>query len=250
MADNLTSIEIEATEMALELTCMDAKLYNAAFEGDIHAFQQGIENIELLLTPNKNTVLHIHFTAQSEALSTDFVARILNLCPELLQKANAKGETPLHIAARYGHSAAVEILMEYSRTIHGDDSESGVAADKKILRETNIVGDSALHEAVRYNHIQVVKLLTKEDPDYPYFANDDGETPLYIAIERYHKDVMLEILKNCKSPAYGGPDDRTALHAAVIRRDQGTLHMLVSLSFNHFLEIVVVKERKYVYRKV
>ena len=76
--------------------------------------------------------------------------------------------------------------MEHSRTIH-EDLEDGVAADKKLIRVTNIIGDSALHEAVRYSHIQVVVLLTEKDPDHPYLANEDGETPLYVAAERGYK---------------------------------------------------------------
>ena len=109
MADDSTTIEIEATGMAIvEVTCMDAKLYNVAFEGDINAFRQGIENVELLLTPNKNTVLHIHFTAEIIHESNDFMKYIMKLCPSIVRQANAKGETPLHIVARNGHFATVK----------------------------------------------------------------------------------------------------------------------------------------------
>ena len=223
--------DLISTEIAnAKLTRMEAKLYNAAFEGSVNAFWLGIDHIELLLTANKNTVLHMHFTAETGNLSEDFVKYIINLCPSIVLQANAKRETPLHIAARYGHSDAVEILMEHSRSIHEEDfAESVVAADKKLTRATNIVGDSALHEAARYNHVQVVKLLIKEDPDCLWFPNNDGESPLYIAAVRGRKHIVSEILKNYKSPAYGGPDGRTALHAAVIRDDEGTIHMLASL---------------------
>ncbi|KAB1227578.1 hypothetical protein CJ030_MR1G017407 [Morella rubra] len=77
----------------------------------------------------------------------------------------------------------------------------------------------ALHEAVRRNHLTVVILLLTEDPDFSYSANDAGETPLYIAIERNFKAVALKILESCVSPSYGGPLGRTALHAAVIQYD-------------------------------
>ena len=95
MADNSTAMEIEAPEMApVDATCMDAKLYNGAFEGDTNAFPEGIEHIELLLTPNKNTVLHIHFTAEIIHESNDFVKYIMKLCPSIFQQAKFQGRNP------------------------------------------------------------------------------------------------------------------------------------------------------------
>ncbi|TKY59620.1 Ankyrin repeat-containing protein [Spatholobus suberectus] len=57
------------------------------------------------------------------------------------------------------------------------------------------------------------------DPDYSYCANTANETPLYLASERRYQQVVAEILNKVKSPAYDGPNNRTALHAAVINRD-------------------------------
>ena len=72
------------------------------------------KRLSIFLTPNKNTVLHIHFTAEIIHESNDFMKYIMKLCPSIVRQANAKGETPLHIAARNGHSAAVKFLMEHS----------------------------------------------------------------------------------------------------------------------------------------
>ncbi|KAF7808731.1 ankyrin repeat-containing protein [Senna tora] len=130
---------------------------------------------------------------------------ILRLCPSLTTKANAKGETLLHIASRYGHSKMVSTL---------------IARDKSLIRATNDKKDTALHEAVCFHHIEIVDILTKEDPDYSYSGNSDGETPLYLAADRLYLDVVLKILKNCNSPNQDGPNGRTALHATVIRENK------------------------------
>ena len=91
-----------------------------------------------------------------------------------------------------------------------------------MLRITNKKKDTALHEAVRQNHLAVVILMLQtEDSDFSYSANDAGETPLYLAIERNFGAVAPKILESCVSPSYGGPLGRTALHAAVIRDDIG-----------------------------
>ena len=47
---------------------------------------------------------------------TAFVEEILRMCPSLLWQANVKGETPLHVAARYGHAAIVEVLIERAKS--------------------------------------------------------------------------------------------------------------------------------------
>ncbi|KAF5460185.1 hypothetical protein F2P56_020071 [Juglans regia] len=190
-------------------TCMDRNLYNAAAKGTItdfkdHSFERPLD---ALLTPNKNTILHIFITAlenRIESTENNFVRDILNMCPSLLCQVNVKDETPLHVAAR-------------------------VEAVRDMLRMVNKEKDTALHEAVRYNHLEVTKLLIKEDPDFSYTVNDAGETPLYIAVERNYEKLAKEILLNCKSPAYDGPLGRTALHAAIIWDNRETTEKILKI---------------------
>ncbi|KAM4113792.1 hypothetical protein ACJW30_04G022800 [Castanea mollissima] len=205
---------------------MEAKYYYAAAKGKIHVFEDIPEPLDQLLTPNRNTVLHIHLTSLNESeskdskskdvriffhekdskSSTDFVEELLQKCPSLLWQANVKGETPLHIAARYGHAAIVDEMLE---------------------EKTENEKDTALHEAVRGNHLEVVKRLIEEGPDFSYSQNDAGETPLYMAVEREFKEVAFYILKTCKSPAHDGPLGRTTLHAAVTANNRGMTHKIL-----------------------
>ncbi|KAJ4722594.1 putative Ankyrin repeat-containing protein [Melia azedarach] len=90
-----------------------------------------------------------------------------------------------------------------------------------MLGMTHEAKDTILHEAVRYNHVGVVETLTREDPTLPYDANNAGETPLYFAVERGHKEVFQHILRTCKSPADHGPMGRSALQSAVLTWDIG-----------------------------
>ncbi|KAF5962143.1 hypothetical protein HYC85_003352 [Camellia sinensis] len=59
-----------------------------------------------------------------------------------------------------------------------------------------------------------MELLAKEDPEFTHPPNNAKETPLYLAAERQHMNMVSMILKNRTSPAYGGPMCQTALHAA------------------------------------
>ncbi|XP_062176161.1 ankyrin repeat-containing protein ITN1-like [Alnus glutinosa] len=221
-------------EQNQSITFMDRNSYNAATKGKIKVFKNisDHKSLDHLLTANKNTIIHIYITAlnsqfesripigRSES-TTNFVKEILEMCSPLLCQANVKGETPLHIAARYGHYDIVKVLIECAKTSH-QDLERGIELVKEMLKMTNKEKDTALHEAVRFRHLKVVTLLIETDEYFSYSANDVGETPLYIAAERGFKDVVIEILDKCKSPIHGGggPLGRTALHAAVTRGDK------------------------------
>ena len=214
---------------------MKADYYNGAADGAIGVFEDIPEPLDQLLTPNRNTVLHIYLSSLKDSEPEDsesndsnsedskledsespttFVKEILRNCPSLLWLANVKGETPLHVAARYGHAAIVEVLIEHAKSPQ-QDLESNKTV-QEMLETTNNEEDTALHEAVRNKHLEVVKLLIQEGPDFSYSQNKAGETPLYIAVERNFKDVAFHILDKCKSPAHEGPLGRTTLHAAVI----------------------------------
>ncbi|KAB1226949.1 hypothetical protein CJ030_MR1G022251 [Morella rubra] len=194
---------------------MTRVLYNAAVAGEINAFKNIEKPLYHLFTVTKNTVLHIYITAIDGESKMVFIKEILDECPSLLWQTNSKNETPLHLAARYGHIEIVSFLIECAKNLY-QDPESGEAA-REMLWITTQEKDTALHEALSNSHLEVATLLIKENPNYSYFANGAGETPLYIAVERNFRDLVLDILNKCQSPAYGGPLGRTALHAAVLR---------------------------------
>ncbi|PON95616.1 Transmembrane protein [Trema orientale] len=104
-----------------------------------------------------------------------FVREILNMCPPLSLHTNAKGETPLHVVARYGHVRIVKALIKHAKSSDRQqmrDFESVVVRDseatKQMLRMRNKEKDTELHEAVRFRLLEVVWILIKEDPYYSY----------------------------------------------------------------------------------
>jgi hypothetical protein len=221
-----------SSEKMKRISYMDPVLFKAAAEGDIDPFEKYQTCLDQLLTPDENTILHVHLRNQSrEPESTDFVDKILEMCPPLLLQANKKGETPLHLAARYGHSKVVKLLIERAKALPSDP-ESRVTKAKMMLRMTNGERDTALHEAARNRRSHVVEILTKEDPEFSYSANVHGETPLYIAASSWGQErekVIDEILANCISVDCGGPNGRTALHGASAVGDHGRIFLCSSL---------------------
>ncbi|XP_057990379.1 ankyrin repeat-containing protein At5g02620-like [Hevea brasiliensis] len=201
-----------------------AEWYNAAAEGQIDKFKDYTEPLDLLRTPNKNTVLHVYITAVKKETeeSIEFVKLVISKCPSLLSEPNIKGETPLHIAARFGHKNIVEFLIHSIKKAQYEDLERGAEASTsaKMLTKTSTDEDTALHEAVRNNHLQVVEILIGENPEFANIANAAGESPLHLAAVRENNIIASKILEICPSPAYSGPNGKTALHEAVISKDE------------------------------
>ncbi|PPS03815.1 hypothetical protein GOBAR_AA16852 [Gossypium barbadense] len=225
----------EPEKLVESITYMDAPLFKAAAEGKIEEFDncQGLD-LESLKTPNYDNVLHVNLANRVHTASawsfksrsrrsnrSDFVKKILGKCPLLLLQTNRKGQTPLHIVARYGCSTTVKLLIKS----HADGDIENLGMDelkavREMLRLKDEESNTALHVAARYGHVGVVQaLLELEEPDFPYSVNKNHETPLYLAAEGGYGRSVTILLDKWKSTVHGGPHGRTALHAAVMSGD-------------------------------
>ncbi|OMO92094.1 hypothetical protein COLO4_17870 [Corchorus olitorius] len=73
-----------------------------------------------------------------------------------------------------------------------------------------------------------VKTLIQEDPEeLSYCPNKSYETPLYIAARNGYRHLVASILDQCISADHRGPNGRTALHAAIMAKDEATVKILV-----------------------
>lgn len=207
---------------------MDLDVYTAAKEGNTAALEKR-EHLHQMLSPTKNTVLHIYIAcATSTNLeeiheSAKIVEKMLKICPPLLLLTNENGDTALHAAGKHGRTVIVKVLVQAAK----EENQKVEGAWPWLIRTTNEEGDSSLHMAARFNHIDVVEILITEDPEFSHSANRDGETPLYMAAERGFRDLFFQILYTHKNPAYEGPNGRTCLHAAIIRNDKGIQNILL-----------------------
>ncbi|KAG4153450.1 hypothetical protein ERO13_D04G184200v2 [Gossypium hirsutum] len=253
---------MEPREPEQNISHMEASLYKAAAEGNIEVFnnKQGLQ-LESLKTPNQDNVLHVNLATEETVKfsiikifslgfvpsfpflnlfvtmikrekKSDFIEQILSKCPSLLFQTNAKGQTPLHVEVRYGHSAIVKLLIKSCAKARDGDLELGmdqVSAVREMLRITDQESNTALHEAAGCGNVEVVKaLLEFEDPDFPYSANKKQETPLYIAAKRRGSGRLLTLLLDkFKSTGHGGPHGRTALHAATMAGDAEAIRVIL-----------------------
>ncbi|KAK4854670.1 hypothetical protein QYF36_000019 [Acer negundo] len=198
---NNATIDHETMEIII-ISDDHQQLLDNAVNGNIELFKQTAEQLNLIVTPIKNTVLHINIA--SKKVSTVFVEEILRICPSLLVQVNVQGDTPLHVAAKFECIDVVTALIRKAKD-QREDLESGIRADRKMLRMINNKGNTALHEAMRSKCIEVIKILIEEDSGFSYSANHCGETPLYIAAENGFLEGVEKMLRRCWTSALPCP---------------------------------------------
>ncbi|KAF8391778.1 hypothetical protein HHK36_022012 [Tetracentron sinense] len=210
------------------MNTMDRRLYKAATSGSVDLFKEvadEIRNLQLEVTPVKNTILHLAAKLEHE----DLIKEVCDKCPSLLVMPNSKGDTALHIAARIGHLSIVTYLVMKSFSVSTSiDVEQGGNQINNRLRIQNKGNNTVLHEALRYGHSEVVKELTEWDPELWCVLNEAGESPLYLAAKGGLTEIVGKALQSSYPLAYGGPEDLTALHAAAIWNNQGIVKLLVA----------------------
>ena len=108
---------------------------------------------------------------------------------------NERGETPLHVASRHGHNAAVRSLV-------------GAGAD---LEARNNEGRTPLMVASGAHRIETVRLLLEEGSAVNAAAKD-GYTAIHDAIENRE---IVELLLDAGADMNGGPDGRKPVQAAL-----------------------------------
>ncbi|XVE50535.1 hypothetical protein DITRI_Ditri01bG0170400 [Diplodiscus trichospermus] len=191
---------------------MDLKLFDAIRSGELQRFHQLADaerNVYGQETPEGNTVLHM----AARYGHTSLVKVIIERKRQLVLKSNIKGETPVHIAARAGHLHVITFFIESVKkfSIH-------IAG----TRDNN--GNTPLHGAIRNGHLSVVTALAGHDKNALLEINDAGESALSIAIDMRFTEIANSIISsNPSTLGLAGPNGRTALHCAVIRQDFDTL---------------------------
>uniref|UniRef100_A0A0A9D2U3 PGG domain-containing protein n=1 Tax=Arundo donax TaxID=35708 RepID=A0A0A9D2U3_ARUDO len=158
------------------------------------------------VTAERSTLLHI-------AAGQGHCELITELClrdSALLSSVNSALDTPLHCAARAGHTDAVEAIVRLAR--HNVEEERL----RGVLGGRNQAGDTALHLAARHGHSAAVEALMKLAPELASEVNGAGVSPLYLAVMSRSVPAVAAIV-GCRDASAAGPSSQNALHAAVLQ---------------------------------
>ena len=151
----------------------------------------------------------------TEAAASGDIAAVRDLLtaePVLVHSHSYEGWTPLHLAAHYGHSQVVEMLLAHGADVHAratNDLGSSpllwaimgqdVAAVTLLLEhgaginETTTAGSTPLHKAAVIGNAALVRLLLARGANVNA-RNSGGQTPLTHALFNRH-DAVVALLQ-------------------------------------------------------
>jgi ankyrin repeat protein len=134
---------------------------------------------------------------------TDEVAALLSMDNRLTRSFDADGWSPLHLAAHYGHSAIVELLLHNNAPVD--------------LRSTNQMANTALHAALAGRRAEVVKILLDAGADVDA-KQHGGWTPLHSAAANGDRAMVDLLLARGAKPSAANDAGVTA---AAFARERG-----------------------------
>lgn len=123
------------------------------------------------------------------------------------------GMTLLHVAAIYGDTNHIKILLKKGVDVNARDEK----------------GETALHKAARKGRIDMVKVLVRNGADIT-IKNDSGKTALYIAAEKDHYDIVRYLVGALIKRGMWNvklENNLTLLHYAAFGRDLSQVKYLI-----------------------
>ena len=193
-------------------------LYAAAIARDADAIA-ALEMHADKLDMNDRTILHI----ESKEGNTEHVRFILRQFAHknLLVKQDDQMETALTWAAYSGHTEVAKVLIDAAKHLPSSEDYNPITSFQAFLRLGDKDMDTALHIAVIHNKEEIVKLLVEADPSDTHTQNNEGKTPMYIAVDKGFNDIAEIISTTCTAPSLDGPDGSTVVR--INNLEQGML---------------------------
>jgi ankyrin repeat protein len=147
----------------------------------------------------------------------DLIGRFLRANPAALRETTYGGRTPLFLAVRHGHPAAVQLLLA-----------GGADADAPLDGE----GWGPLHEAAAAGHAAIARLLLAHKADVHARLEGSDRTPLHLAAGRGHAGVVRLLLEKGANIDFEDQTGRTALFHAVEAGHEAVARLLLGRRAN------------------
>ncbi|XP_051909850.1 transient receptor potential cation channel subfamily A member 1b [Hippocampus zosterae] len=162
-----------------------------------------------LACKSKDKKSALHFAAQYGRINT--CHRLLETITDsrLLNEGDERGQTPLHLASRGGHTQVVELLLRKGALFHSDykgwtclhhaasegytqTMEIILSANMKLLDKTDEDGNTALHMAARMGHVAAAMLMVNQGAEF--VLNKSDMSFLHEALHNGKQDVVNAVI--------------------------------------------------------
>ena len=141
----------------------------------------------------------------------DKVAAFLKQDKKLVNARDSDGRTPLHWAAIYGQTKAMELLLAAKADVNSLDGD----------------GFTPLHWAATFNKRAAVELLLANKADMNIKVEKYGWTPLRLAVIHGHIAAAEALLNGGSDPNVKDDENIPLLHQAVIRGKKEMVELLL-----------------------
>ncbi|XP_056173323.1 protein ACCELERATED CELL DEATH 6-like isoform X2 [Syzygium oleosum] len=207
----------------VEFKCrINPLLHTATKDGDVDKFIEAIKKYSAEERVSLSDIIHIQGPSGNSFLhiaagikNPDILRALLEVIhdKQLVAKANYRGDTALHVAARAGSIHAAELLLS-----------CGSIADI-----ANDMGNTALHEAVKNSRYELTRLLLSRGSRAVYPKNKESKCPLYLAVETGNLEILkllMEAMDENEVP-WSRMQGMSPVHGAVMHQ---RLEMLKEMS--------------------
>lgn len=175
---------------------------------------------------NNQDRMPLHFAAET---GNSEIISLLTAAGADVNCTDRNGVTPLMVMARHGRTdAALKFIRNPDIDITLKDNDNCMAIDYATssgLRElvkalsqagehTDAYGNTTLHHACWNEQGEVVKVLLEKDKDSVNKVNDDGETPLILAVKRSNLVITQLLIDAGAEPEHADLNGVMPLHIA------------------------------------
>ncbi|CAL9092002.1 unnamed protein product, partial [Musa textilis] len=209
----------------------DTELHLAAQRGDLAAVRQILDQIDAQVTETAaggadfdTEVAEIRAAVVNEVNEVEetplFIAAdkgFLDIVVELLKysdqdslcRKNRSGFDALHVAAREGHQAIIQVLLDHDPTLiktfgpsnatplisaairgHTEVVNLLLDRDASLIELSKTNGKNGLHFAARQGHVEIVTALLEKDPQLARRTDKKGQTTLHMAVKGTSCEVV------------------------------------------------------------
>lgn len=230
---------------------IDAQMMEVAAEEDVGA---EVAEIQAAVV---NEVNEVDETPLFIAAAEGFVEVVVELLKyssrESVVRKNRSGFDAFHVAAREGHHAIVQVLLDHDPTLSKTVGPSNVTPlisaatrghtkvvdllveqDISSLELSKANGKNALHFAARSGHVEIVYTLLAKDSQLARKHDKKGQTALHMAVKGTNCEVVKALVD--ADPAIVMLPDRagnTALHVATRKKRAQIVNELLLLPDNY-----------------